>query len=438
MRAVINKGNREEDLLARGRVDLQERLVAPQALLHDRAARGAGRGRGGHRRAGEEVPRPRPAARCRRAQGSAAIHLGASTFVPKPFTPFQWEPMITPEETRRRQALITAALGGRNGAIQFKPHDSRQSSIEGALALGDRRVGTAVLAAFRAGQRLDGWIGVVRRGALARGLRRVRAGARRRARLVRAPAAPHCDEVLPWDRIDCGVTKAYLAKQLAAARNLAEVPDCVLAPVQRLRRLRLRGREEPDLRRRRTTCRRRRRPPRPPEPPVRTRVRVRYAKLGRLVALSHLETMHTAPARHPPRRAAGRLLAGLPPEAARLLRPGPAGRGSRARRSSSTWSSSARSTPAEVSTRLARGAAGGTRPCSTREPSTRARPRSASPCAPSTIGSNSTESWWAEALSRSGSRISLGRSRRSSRRAAPPKSRERRRPEGRGDRSEER
>ena len=45
-------------------------------------------------------------------QGSAQINLAVSTFVPKPFTPFQWEPMITPEETRRRQALITATLGG--------------------------------------------------------------------------------------------------------------------------------------------------------------------------------------------------------------------------------------------------------------------------------------------------------------------------------------
>jgi radical SAM superfamily enzyme YgiQ (UPF0313 family) len=34
-----------------------------------------------------------------KGEGSAAINLGASTFVPKPFTPFQWEPMIGPDET---------------------------------------------------------------------------------------------------------------------------------------------------------------------------------------------------------------------------------------------------------------------------------------------------------------------------------------------------
>jgi radical SAM-linked protein len=222
-------------------------------------------------------------------QGSAQINLAASTFVPKPFTPFQWEPMISPDETRRRQQLIHAELGGRHGAIHFKPHDSRQSWIEGALALGDRRAGTAVLAAFRAGQRLDGWTEWFdeRRWQEAFGACEREHGvgvdhfARRRRRL---------DEALPWDRIDCGVTKPYLQKQLVAARNLAEVPDCVLAPctvcgacdydaVKNRVHLSKDYRPAPA------------RPPRPPEPAERTHVRVRFGKLGRLVALSHLETM---------------------------------------------------------------------------------------------------------------------------------------------------
>ena len=139
MRAVINKGNREQDLLRAVESIFQNgwsvlKLYFMIGLPEERDE--------------DVVAIAELARRClstaRRAmpkgQGSAAIHLGASTFVPKPFTPFQWEPMIPPEETRRRQGLITAALGGRNGAIQFKPHDSRQSSIEGALALGDRRV----------------------------------------------------------------------------------------------------------------------------------------------------------------------------------------------------------------------------------------------------------------------------------------------------------
>jgi radical SAM family uncharacterized protein/radical SAM-linked protein len=289
MRAVINKGNREEDLLravesvfANGwsLLKLYFMIGLPEERDEDVVAIGelARRALGAARRA---LPK---------GQGSAAIHLAASTFVPKPFTPFQWEPMIAPEETRRRQALVSTALGGRHGAIQFKPHDSRQSSIEGALALGDRRAGAAVLAAYRSGQRLDGWTEWFdeRRWIDAFGACAREHGvgidwyAHRRRRL---------DEVLPWDRIDCGVSKPYLQKQLAASRNLAELEDCVTAPCSvcgacdyevvknRVYEAKDYVPEPPP-------------PPRPPEPPERTRVRVRYAKLERLVALSHLETMH--------------------------------------------------------------------------------------------------------------------------------------------------
>jgi radical SAM family uncharacterized protein/radical SAM-linked protein len=289
MRAVINKGNREEDLLRAvesvfqngwsllklyfmiGLPEERDEDVVAIAELAKRCLQTARR----------TMPK---------GQGSAAIHLGASTFVPKPFTPFQWEAMISPEETRRRQGLITAALGGRNGAISFRPHDSRASSIEGALALGDRRVGTAVLHAFRAGQRLDSWSEWFDEDrwieAFAECERVHGVGldwfAHRRRRL---------DEVLPWDRIDCGVTKVYLQKQLAAARNLAELEDCVLAPCS------VCGACDYDVVKNRTYEAKDYvpeppPPPRPPEPPLRSRVRVRYTKTGRLVALSHLETMH--------------------------------------------------------------------------------------------------------------------------------------------------
>jgi radical SAM family uncharacterized protein/radical SAM-linked protein len=308
MRAVINKGNREEDLLRA----VESIFRNGWSLLKLYFMIGLPEERDGDVAAIAELAR-RCLSTARRAlpkgEGSPSIHLGASTFVPKPFTPFQWEPMIAPEETRRRQRLITDALGGRNGAIQFKPHDSRQSSIEGALALGDRRVATAVLAAYRSGQRLDGWTEWFDEGRWLSAFEeceRVHGVgldwyAHRRRRL---------DEVLPWDRIDCGVTKRYLQKQLAAARNLAEVPDCVLEPCS------VCGACDYEVVKNRTYQAEDYRPqpappprrdpiaagePRsalgptgsPPAPVLRSHVRVRYAKQGRLVALSHLELMHT-------------------------------------------------------------------------------------------------------------------------------------------------
>jgi radical SAM family uncharacterized protein/radical SAM-linked protein len=289
MRAVINKGNREEDLLKAvesvfqngwSLLKLYFMIGLPEEGDDDvvAIARLARKCLGVARRA---LPK---------GKGSATINLGASTFVPKPFTPFQWEPMIGPEETLRRQRLITAELGGRNGAIQFKPHDARQASIEGALALGDRRVGTAVLAAYRSGQRLDGWSEWFKEERWARAFEEmervhgVSIGffAYRRRRL---------DEVLPWDRIDCGVTKPYLQKQLAAAKQLAELADCVDTPCSvcgacDYEVVKTRVYEVKDYEREA------KKPLAPPPPLARTHVRVRYAKEGRLLALSHLEVMH--------------------------------------------------------------------------------------------------------------------------------------------------
>lgn len=290
LRAVINKGNREEHLIEAVESIFRNgwsllKLYFMLGLPEERDE--------------DVVAIARLAKRClataRRAlppgKGSASINLGASTFVPKPFTPFQWEPMITPEEARRRQGIIAAELGGRHGAIHFKPHESRQASVEGALAVGDRRLGTAVAYAYRLGQRLDSWTEWFDEqkwaSAFAEMQRIHGVGlewfAFRRKRL---------DEVLPWDRIDCGVTKAYLQKQLAAARNLSEVLDCVLAPCT------VCGACDYDATKNRVYGPEsyRAAQPGPASPETvqssgRTHVRVRYAKEGRLIALSHLEVM---------------------------------------------------------------------------------------------------------------------------------------------------
>ena len=126
MRAVVNKGNRKEDLLravhsvfANGwaLAKLYFMIGLPEERDEDVVAIAE--------LARECLAIAKRAAKGGPTSGAAALHLAVSTFVPKPFTPFQWEPMIRPEETRRRQALVTAALGGRHGAIQYKPHDSR-------------------------------------------------------------------------------------------------------------------------------------------------------------------------------------------------------------------------------------------------------------------------------------------------------------------------
>ena len=223
----------------------------------------------------------------------ARINVGVSTFCPKPFTPFQWDPMIPLAETQRKQALLKdelRKLGRRYSDLHVKPHDARQGALEAALAVGDRRLSTAVLHAYRRGQRLDGWTEHFRLETWHEAFARCEA-----EHGVGLAFFAHREkgekELLPFDHIDCEVTKPYLWKARMAALKEAQVPDCAYG-------------EEIC-----TACGAcdyqivdtivyhpadyRRQPPRPPEAPpaTRTLLRLRYAKRGVAVALSHLETV---------------------------------------------------------------------------------------------------------------------------------------------------
>src|SRR5437763_7417579 len=158
----------------------------------------------------------------------AQINVGISTFCPKPFTPFQWDPMISFEETERRQAMLREELrklGRGYRDLHVKPHDARQGALEGALALGARRLATAVLHAYRRGQRLDGWTEHfsldVWQEAFAETERRHGVGLRFFAHREKGER-----ETLPFDHIDCEVTKPYLWKARVGALREAQVPDC--------------------------------------------------------------------------------------------------------------------------------------------------------------------------------------------------------------------
>ena len=83
------------------------------------------------------------------------INLATAYFVPKPFTPFQWEAQITPEEYLRRVHLLQSEL--RSRSIDYRYHESDLSRLEAVMARGDRRLGPVIREAVRLGARLDGW-----------------------------------------------------------------------------------------------------------------------------------------------------------------------------------------------------------------------------------------------------------------------------------------
>ena len=83
------------------------------------------------------------------------ISVSASTFIPKPFTPFQWERQISEEEVKQKVALLKSRLYSKNTTVSW--NDFSLSEMEAVLARGDRRVGKVIQRAYELGCYLDGW-----------------------------------------------------------------------------------------------------------------------------------------------------------------------------------------------------------------------------------------------------------------------------------------
>ncbi len=147
------------------------------------------------------------------------VTISVACFVPKPFTPFQWEAQNTREELARKQQLLGDNIT--DSRIRYTFHDSRTSHIEAVFARGDRRLSAAILEAYRRGSCFDAWdehfdydrwlsvfadtgIDVA----------------------FYANRELGEDEVLPWDIIDCGVKKEFLLRERRRAYESKPSPNC--------------------------------------------------------------------------------------------------------------------------------------------------------------------------------------------------------------------
>ena len=147
------------------------------------------------------------------------ITVSTSCFVPKPHTPFQWEPQVDMDEYRRRVALLRENM--RAKAITYNWHDADTSLIEAVLSRGDRRVGAVIEEVWKTGGRLDSWTEYF---SFDRWMAAFdRCGLDPKFYACRARSM---DEILPWDRVDIGVKTAFLKQErdLSYAGSLS--PDC--------------------------------------------------------------------------------------------------------------------------------------------------------------------------------------------------------------------
>ena len=148
------------------------------------------------------------------------VNVSVSPFVPKPFTPFQWEAQASREELRRKQRLLLEAFKGHK-RIRFQSHDADLCLMEAVFARGDRRLAQALFRAFTLGARMDGWSECFDIGLWMQALEESGLSAEFYANRERPE-----DEVFPFDHIDVGVSRAYLWRERALSRQGAVTRDC--------------------------------------------------------------------------------------------------------------------------------------------------------------------------------------------------------------------
>lgn len=210
LRDAINKGNREEDLLATtGRVfDAGWKSVKLYFML----------GLPGEKQEDLEgiVDLSYKVLKTARHRGQVTVSM--STFVPKAFTPYQWQAQITREETKQRHDFFKKHLQNRN--LNVKWHDARMSFLEGIFARGDDRTGSLVEEAYVRGCRFDGWTDRFRHELWEDVIRE--SGISVDTWLQ--PRRP--SDKLPWSRIDCGIDNRFLLSELEKSAAGEATGDC--------------------------------------------------------------------------------------------------------------------------------------------------------------------------------------------------------------------
>lgn len=159
-----------------------------------------------------EIPkenRPRP----------VTVNASASCFVPKPFTPFQWEAQDTYEEFSRKGKLVKNKISRKQ--VRFTYHNTYMSSLEGVMARGDRKVCAAIYNAWKKGCRFDSWTELFNFDKWKEAFSEAGITMEFYANRKR-----DYNEILPWDHISVGVTKKFFIEERERAYKADTTPNC--------------------------------------------------------------------------------------------------------------------------------------------------------------------------------------------------------------------
>lgn len=147
------------------------------------------------------------------------VSISCASFIPKPFTPFQWEPEDSMESLKAKQKHLLESIPTKKIRVSY--HETPTSLLEGVLARGDRRLGKVILRAYELGCKFDSWDDQFNFDAWMQAFEE-------------NGIDPHFythrkrefSELLPWDHLDYGVSRKFLEFENKKAHENKTTPHC--------------------------------------------------------------------------------------------------------------------------------------------------------------------------------------------------------------------
>lgn len=147
------------------------------------------------------------------------ISVSCATFVPKPFTPFQFEPQDTRREIERKQKLLLDSVKSKKIRVSY--HDSDVSLLEAVLAKGDRRICNVIYTAWKMGCKFDSWSEHFKFDVWLEAFEKCGIDP-----AFYANRRLDFDEILPWDHLDYLVSKEFFIRENKTAHKSVTTPNC--------------------------------------------------------------------------------------------------------------------------------------------------------------------------------------------------------------------
>ena len=147
------------------------------------------------------------------------VNISCSSFIPKPFTPFQWEPEDTMESLKAKQKHLLESIPSKKIKVSY--HETPTSLLEGVLARGDRRLSAVIYSAFKDGCKFDSWDEHFKFTSWMKAFEENNLDPYFYTQRKR-----DFSEVLPWDHLDYGISRKFLEKESLKAHENKTTPHC--------------------------------------------------------------------------------------------------------------------------------------------------------------------------------------------------------------------